>query len=1185
VQTISPARELPGLRGPGIIDGTTQPGFAGSPIIELEGSKAGLAAAGLRIGSDSTVKGLVINGFDSGLWIGSNNRVVGNYIGTDVTGAIALGNGRQHPFGGLGGIVVTGSNNVIGGTDHDPGVCNRDCNLISANATQGILIDRVASGNRVLGNFMGTDITGTVTDPDGIADSGDELGNAVGVVIVGAGATGNTIGGTTPGERNIISGSWWNHVRFLDTTGNEVLGNYMGTDVTGTLGLGAGFSGVWIVDSSGNTIGGMAGTKLGGPCTGACNVIAGSGAYGVLIEADRVSATGNTVQGNFIGVDVTGTQGIGNGGGIKVEANGNNVRGNVVSASTGVGPISGLGNGVVIVGDENDLYRNRIGTDVNGVKGLGNLHNGVLVRGNRNCIGTLREFLQGKCETSALTDEPDQANVISGNGAHGVVISEGEENIILFNTIGTDLNHEKRLSNLGSGVVLSASNNYVLKNTIGGNAWHGVEVTQGNNNIIQGNFIGTDGTRGDLGNLGSGVLIADGNRNEVGGPPPVGSVMRANNVISGNFDGIVVIGGEENKILENFIGLNQHGDAAIPNQGNGVHLMGTILTTIEENFISGNGAAGVRISEGGNNELWGNSIGIAVPSPERRAGVARAVPNGGPGVEVLNSTENRIGLRTGGNIISGNQGAGILIRGGELNVVEANRIGTDREGTTTEPNLGNLGAGIEVTGGIETDICDNIIGGNHAHGILLRGDATLTTLFKNAIGTNGCHITNTLTELSLPNALDGVHIADSASDNEIGSNCIWFNGRDGVRVDGPNAVSNWITRNSIHANQGKGIENMNGGNEELPPPEGSLVLGKLVGTTCGECLVEIFSDPDHQGQVLWIWGYTDANGSFTASVGRPPSPGRKFTCTATDRVFNTSEFGCGFEAPPVDLEATKRDADVDGGALLPGDLLEYAVQIANNSDVTVPDTVLNELEDPLPQGTSYVPESITVDGVPNDDDIADGTGYEAEANRVVWNGAIPGNATRVIAFRVQLDPALQQGAEVSNQGMVLGLLKTDDPDTPEVDDPTTSVLSAGWGSITGTLYLQGRPDHSGASVQVNGSQTQTGINGSYSFEQLPEGTYNVTASMPGHLPAEKADVEVIGGKIIPVPDVILLAGDFDQNGVIDIYDLVAMAAVFGMTEASADINADGLVDIFDLVLVGMNFGKTESPWKGEPTVQ
>ena len=111
--TIQPMSELPFIFDPVIIDGTTEPDFAGTPIIELDGSLAGSTTSGLSIFSgNSTVSGLVINRFgENGILLESgDNEINGNYIGTDVTGTVAIGNGL------VGVKLNNASNNTIGGT-------------------------------------------------------------------------------------------------------------------------------------------------------------------------------------------------------------------------------------------------------------------------------------------------------------------------------------------------------------------------------------------------------------------------------------------------------------------------------------------------------------------------------------------------------------------------------------------------------------------------------------------------------------------------------------------------------------------------------------------------------------------------------------------------------------------------------------------------------------------------------------------------------------------------------------------------------------------------------------------------------------------------------------------------------------------------------------------------------------
>jgi titin len=358
VQTIAPSLALPVITGPVSIDGTTQPGYAGTPIIELNGSSAvGSGVNGLTLtGGNSTVRGLVINRFGGvGINLASSNNVVaGNYIGTNVAGTAALGN--------IGfGMEVSASNNRIGGTT------SSERNIISANNHGIRLIGTGVTGNLVQGNYIGTDVTGTI-----------RLGNAIRGVLI-QGAPNNTIGGAIAGAGNIISGSGENGIYIFGSaaTGNVVQGNLIGTDVTGTVDLGNLQDGVRI-DSGSNNI-------IGGTTPAARNVISGNDSDGVEI---RNGATGNVVQGNYIGMKASGTSALGNNGdGVhifggaknnRIGINGDGVADaaerNIISANAFVGVrIAGTGSGA----HDNVVAGNFIGTDVTGTAALGNQEAGL----------------------------------------------------------------------------------------------------------------------------------------------------------------------------------------------------------------------------------------------------------------------------------------------------------------------------------------------------------------------------------------------------------------------------------------------------------------------------------------------------------------------------------------------------------------------------------------------------------------------------------------------------------------------------------------------------------------------------------------------------------------------------------------------------------------------------------------
>jgi CSLREA domain-containing protein len=415
--TIQPDYELPWVWDPVIIDGTTQPGFKGNPIIELDGSNAGEVDGLTIFAGNTTVRGLVINRFGSGVLVNGinlmdngGNVIEGNYIGTDVTGTEALGNSNA-------GVNIGSSDNLIGGTT--PAARN----VISGNLEGVTIADPDATGNMIQGNYIGTDASGTVA-----------LGNRAGILLL---APGNVIGGDRDDARNVISGND-NGVNLgnSDATGNQVLGNYIGPDVSGTQAIGNTEHGVAVWDgASDNTIGGRA--------PGAGNIISANGIHGISIVGSETRD--NVVRGNFIGTDRTGTQVLGNGErGVHIEEG---ASGNVIGGRRSGSPnvISGNRGGVRITGDAswNRVYGNYIGTDVSGTLDLGNMLGGVIILGgawNNRVGGTL----------------PGLGNRIGFSGRAGIrfLPNAGPGNAILGNSIFASGNPDNSLGiDLGGGGV------------------------------------------------------------------------------------------------------------------------------------------------------------------------------------------------------------------------------------------------------------------------------------------------------------------------------------------------------------------------------------------------------------------------------------------------------------------------------------------------------------------------------------------------------------------------------------------------------------------------------------------------------------------------------------------------------------------------------------------------------------
>lgn len=355
-QTIVPASALPTITKRVKIDGTTQPGFSGTPLIQIQGNLAGATTDGLTLTNHtgSEIRGLKIVRFGgNGILVtgtGGSHTIAGNWIGLTTIGG--AGNGAD-------GIKVAGvANNTIGG------VTAADRNVISdngqSNAFAGVEIrDAGASGNVVEGNYVGLDQTGTVA-----LGNSKTLGS--GVVLLNA-AHDNTIGGTAAGAGNVISDNGTG-VTIQSANANTLAGNRIGTDVTGTAARGNHLNGVLINGTAGHN-------TVGGTTVSARNVISGNTGNGVALGGCAGSTGGfNVVSGNFIGVDANDAA-LGNGhDGVRVFTDQHD--------STIGGTQAGAGNTIALntgngVGIESDDF---CGSFAHGIAILGNAthHNGGL---------------------------------------------------------------------------------------------------------------------------------------------------------------------------------------------------------------------------------------------------------------------------------------------------------------------------------------------------------------------------------------------------------------------------------------------------------------------------------------------------------------------------------------------------------------------------------------------------------------------------------------------------------------------------------------------------------------------------------------------------------------------------------------------------------------------------------------
>jgi CSLREA domain-containing protein/uncharacterized repeat protein (TIGR01451 family) len=728
------------------------------------------------IGGTAAGAGNLFSGNLHGMFIdeGSNDFLVqGNKIGTDVTGTVGVGN-----MVGLWISRVTSG--TIGGTTASAR------NIISGNYGYGIYngIFGPSSGIVVQGNYIGTDVTGTVSIPNTPGGINQELGS------------GNIFGGTEAGAGNLISGNTGNGITLNSSSGNQILGNQIGTNAAGDAPLGNSGSGIAVRNSSDyysyNTI-------IGGAAAGARNVISGNGSYGLNLD----SAPGTQLLGNYIGTNITGTASVGNGlGGVYISISDNSLiggneagAGNLISGNTG--------NGITLYYNRgNQILGNQIGTNAAGDAPLGNSGSGIAVTnysdntiiggaaaGARNVISgngsygvqldnsTYEQLLGNYIGTNATGtasvgnglggvyisisahnliggDEAGEGNLISGNTGVGIFLHDDYSSQILGNKIGTNAAGDAALGNSSNGIETASGADLIIGsaaggNLISGNGGDGVHLLDSTRPQLQGNFIGTDITgTARVANGGYGVY-------EINTPDSVigGAAAGAGNLISGNNDiGLYFASCAFEVVHNNKIGTTADGTAALGNGSHGIYLPSRCAiggsAAGEGNLVSGNPGYGIFI-RGSANLVQGNFIGTNI------TGTA-SVGNGLGGVYISNSNSNLIGgnVAGAGNLISGNTGVGITIdANGSNNEIRGNKIGTNLDGTAA---LGNTLQGVVVVSGTDNFIgsagAGNLISGNGQDGVQLQYDSTRTTVQGNTIGTD---VTGTA---RIPNGANGIGV-------------------------------------------------------------------------------------------------------------------------------------------------------------------------------------------------------------------------------------------------------------------------------------------------------------------------------------------------------------------------------------------------------------------------------------------
>ncbi|MFT3894964.1 MAG: CSLREA domain-containing protein [Anaerolineales bacterium] len=839
--TIQPHSALPNVDDTVMIDGTTQPGYSGTPVIELDGTSAGEWVTGLVLAaSDSTVKGLAVNRFGGdGLGVfGSRNTVRDNYFGTDVTGATTQG----APGPGVGNYTVSVMPETCPiypiGTDFDGFVSESmdplapwsgiSVQFVGTDGTEDIpgcgrpetlgeasLIYRYKLEFEESTQLASIAVTGAAFNgPDNILRVLDENKNVLGTAYTFGGNSFQTIYVGLQGVDGKIfyidefdTSSTWRFRQNFVINGPAPLGNHG--------------NGVLIAGGATNN-------------TVIKNLISGNMANGVGIF--NPGTTGNVVQENYIGTDITGMQALGNaapGVGIGDQAYNNFIIGNLISGnrSDGVAIFNAGTNGTTLQG-------NNIGTDASGMGALPNGGVGIWIG-------------EGASDTVIGGIDASLRNVISGNTWGGVGINHIETTgtRVSGNYIGLNKNGDNALPNGGDGVYISGSQSIIggvepgAGNVISGNIANGVSMAWGaTGNLVQKNYIGTDATGTKVIGSESGPAYGEYAVEIMPESCPVYEPGTERDGFIAEIDdplapwsgtSVTFQGTDEDKcgVPETFqdvpliyrYKLTFSEPTALTSIAvSGAAFNGSILRVLDEDrnvlgtaynyggntfqtsYITLSGVVGqvFYVDEYDYSSDWRYRQNITINGP-------LPLGNSGSGVNFNNGATNN---RVIGNIVSGNRSDAISLyhSGTTGNILQGNYIGTDVSGTVALPNTSAAiwigeGASNTLIGGVEHGQ-GNLISGNTGDAISINNAETTGTIIQgNFIGTD---VAGTA---PIPNQSNGIVLVSGTHDNLIGGteagagNTVAFNHGVGI-VYGDAGIGNAVLSNSIFSNRWLGID-------------------------------------------------------------------------------------------------------------------------------------------------------------------------------------------------------------------------------------------------------------------------------------------------------------------------------------------------------------------------------------------
>ncbi len=797
---------LPGLASNevAVIDATTATGYNGTPVITLDGTLAGPGANGLTIsGGSSMVKGLdIVNFAGNGIQLDTNGKdtVQSCYIGITTTGT-AAGNGGN-------GIFINGTaSNTIGGEQSIGG------NLISGNGGNGILIEgATASNNVVVGNFIGTDPTGSMAVGNG--GNGIQLENAPNNQIGPSNPVTPVTYYNTDNFPTNLTYAGWEGIRDGDSSGQYLITGttvvngeptgllYEGTiDGTGTsyavISPGWTTSSVYGPNNLGNGVIQLVGTYTSSSSTAATNSFIFQGTTSDLNNAS-----------NYATIDISGADYT-----IVHSVSGGLAVGNYDSPADHGKYGLALGPGHAFIFDVSDPSNPIYVKDISFPGAISTSAYGIWYNGGTSytiCGG----YSAGAVNNFQNQNDPfPHAFLVDYDSSTGTFSHWTSFDY----PYGKDfLTHFQGISSTQPGVYTIAADAAIQN---GSAPTQGMWVTVSRNadgsfgpaRWINLNYPGLDPTT----NLTSNNSVAG---NQLVGiilgskgftyQATVNSSVVLSNVISGNGGNGILIEGltaTANSIVDNNIGTNEPGTAAVGNGGNGIEITnGAKLNTIggntpttntftgtqtqapgkpaDGNVISDNGGDGVLITGGAeDNTLSGNFIGSDVTG-------MHALGNSGDGVGIIHADNNSlIGTTVTQdpfvylNLVVANGGNGLVIDDSNNITVQANDFGLADDNLTA---LGNRLDGVLIEGTSQNTQfggiipLGNISAGNGRNGVEIADTASGTVVFNTFCGLPA------FVDTAVGNKLDGMLISSTGGNNTIRTNVIAGNGLNGIHITG-----------------------------------------------------------------------------------------------------------------------------------------------------------------------------------------------------------------------------------------------------------------------------------------------------------------------------------------------------------------------------------------------------------------